>query len=154
MATIFNIDDETISTIDDWVDSMAIIADADTYLSYRGVADWVDSTDDDPKNQALQRAWDWLSGLDWFDGVFDDGLPDKIKYAQILAAYQEWLNPNCLNPVLTPDDYLLEKNIAGVLVKTYRQNSPVKNRYLQIESLLKPYLRNSSSNAAVELLRG
>lgn len=153
MATIFNID-ESVITIDEWVDDMATIQDADTYLSYRGYNDWVDADDDDLKNQALQRAWDWLEVLDWFDGVFDDGLPDKIKNAQILAAYEEWKSPNCLNPVLTPDNYLLDKNVAGVIIKTYRPNAPVKNRYLNIESLLNPYLRNRSSNAAVELLRG
>lgn len=139
-------------SLDDWIDDMATYDEADTYHTARGQTTWTNETDDDVKTSALLRAWDWLSGLNWIDGVFDEELPVKIKYAQIVAALEELQTPNCLNPVLSAEDYLESKNIAGVIVKTYRPNAPAKKRFLAVESLLKSYVRNMG--AAVELVRG
>lgn len=141
-----------ILTLEDWFDESPTVLEADIYHEARGNTTWTDEDDDDLKNQALLRAWDYLCGLDWINGVFDDELPNKIKYAQIMAALEELQNPGCLNPVLSSEDYIESKNLAGAIIKTYRPNAPVKKRFLAVESLLKSYVRNMG--AAVELVRG
>jgi hypothetical protein len=134
------------SGLENWASSMATTEEADTYLDARGKTDWSLSTDDDAKGYALQRAWDYLCGLDCITGVFTLELPDKVKYGQIVAAYEEFKNPNCLQPALTADDFVESKNIAGVIQKTYRQDAPITKRFIEIESLLKPYLKNKNSS--------
>lgn len=141
------------SSLEDWALEMATTTEADSYLELRGKTDWVDSEDDDAKNQALQRAWDYLSGLDWYDDVFDTELPVRVKNAQIVAAYEEFLSPGCLQPSLSAENYLESKNLAGAIVKTYRANAPVKKRFLEIESLVRQFVRNLGG-CCVELRRG
>ena len=84
--------------MENWATSLATIEEADAFLDARGKTDWSSSPDDDLKGYALQRAWDYLCGLDWISGVFSFELPDKVKYGQIVAAYEEFKNPNCLQP--------------------------------------------------------
>jgi hypothetical protein len=138
-------------TLDDWIDSKPTVDEADIYHEARGNSLWTGT--DTVKEQALQRSWDYLRGLDWLDGVFDDELPDDVKNAQIVAALEELKEPNILQPVITKDDYLESKNVAGVIIKTYRANAPTRKKILALDSLLRAYLR-SSGNAAIEIMRG
>jgi len=135
------------STIDDW--SQATTAEADTYHASRGNALWTGTST--LKSQALQRAWDYLRGLDWLDDVFDTELPADIKNAQIVGALEELKSPGVLSPALTADNYLSLKKLPGGIEKQYRPGAPVKKRFLAMEALLKPYLR---SYGTVELRRG
>ena len=136
------------STIDDW--EQATVEEADDYHDARGNTLW--TGEDEDKTQALQRAWDYLRGLDWLDDVFDTELPDDVKSAQIVAALEELKDPGCLQPELSAENYIQSKDIAGAIVKTYRASAPVKKRFLAVESLLRRYVRNLG--AGVELRRG
>jgi hypothetical protein len=125
------------STIDDW--DQATTSEADTYHAARGNTDWQQRTSTE-RSQALQRAWDYLRGLDWLDDVFDTELPDDVKNAQIVGALEELKSPGILQPSLTADNFVHSKNIGGAMSKTYRSGAPVKTRFSALESLLRPYL--------------
>lgn len=138
-----------MSNINDW--DQATIEEADAYLLARGTdAEWALATDV-KKTQALQRAWDYLCGLSWYDNVFDDELPDNVKYAQIVGASKEIASVGILLPSLTSDDYLISKDIAGVIKKEYRLSAPTSIKFTEIEVLLSGY---KLSNVSIELQRG
>ena len=91
----------SIITIDDW--DQATITEAEVYLVARGDTTWEDADDED-KDHALQRSWDYLRGLAWRSGVFDTELPDDVKSAQIVGALEELKSPGVLLPALTADN--------------------------------------------------
>jgi hypothetical protein len=130
---------------------MTTTSTADDYHDLRGNSTWVDGDDED-KEQALYRAWDYLRGLNWLDDMFDTELPDDVTRAHIVAAYEELKSPGCLQPIISNNDHLIEKNIAGVIIKKYRPGAPSRKRFLEIESLLKKYVTGLGSS--VELRRG
>jgi len=125
------------SEITDW--SQATTEEADVYLLARGRTAWAAETST-TKGAALQRAWDYLSGLtDWKDYVFDTELPEDIKNAQIVGAYAEVLSPSILQPTLTAEDYLIKKNIAGVIIKEYSSRDRAVASIKEMKSLLARY---------------
>lgn len=134
------------SKITDW--DQATAAEADTYHNLRGTSLWTGS--DEVKTQALQRAWDYLKGLNWLPDVFDTELPDDVKNAQIVAALEELQVPGALAPTLNADNYLSSKDVAGIK-KQYRPGAPTHKRYLALETLLKPFI---GSSMFPELRRG
>lgn len=137
------------STIDDW--PMSTTDEADTYHENRGNTDWVNS-DDDEKEQALYRARDYLRGLSWKSDVFDTELPERVKNAEMVAAYEEFKSKGVLQPGLDSGNYLMEKDIAGVIKKKFQTGAPARKKFTEINSLLKPFL--TGSGAMVELGRG
>lgn len=134
-------------TIDDY--SQATVTEADTYHTARGNSEW-DGTDT-VKEQALQRAWDYLRGLSWIPGTFDVELPDDIKSAQIVAALEELKDPGVLLPALTADNFLDSKNLAGAVVKKFKSNAPASKRFREIEVLLSGYVY---SHGNIQMMRG
>lgn len=137
------------STIDDW--PLTTTDTADDYHDLRGNSTWVDG-DETLKEQAIQRARDWLRGLSWKDDVFDTELPDRVTSAEIVAAFEEFKSSGVLQPMLDSGNFLEEKSIAGVIKKKFRSNAPPKKEFLEINSLLQPFLLNAG--AGVELGRG
>lgn len=139
----------TCYDIDDREDDQATVTEADTYHTARGNSLW--TGEDTVKEQALQRAWDYLRGLTYKTGTFDTELPDDIKSAQIVAALEELKDPGVLLPPLTADNYLESKNVAGAIVKRYRTGAPAWKRFRAIEVLLKSYVLSSGN---IEMMRG
>ncbi len=119
---------------------MPDIAEADEYLLARwgNESPWAKGTEEQ-KNQALQRGWDYLAGLNWKDGLFDVELPEAIHDAGIVAAFEEIKNPGCLLPEQAPGDFLQSKKI-GPISKTFRRNAPTRRKFLALERLVAPYI--------------
>lgn len=136
-----------MSSIDDW--EQATILEADAYLALRGNIEWTGS--DEVKTQALQRSWDYLRGLKWLPSVFDIEMPDNIKSAHIVGALEELKSAGILLPALTSENYLLSKNIAGVIQKAYRAGAPVCKVFIEINVLLRGYKQPDN---CLELKRG
>ncbi len=136
------------SSITDW--EQATVLEADAYHLLRGNSTWIGT--EEIKTQALQRSWDYLGSLVWRDDVFDTELPEKVKEAQIVGALYELIEQGSLQPTISSEDFLIKKNIAGAIIKEYKQGSPSRKRYLSINSLLAPFLKNSG--ASNELRRG
>jgi len=134
-----------MSSIDDW--SQATIAEADAYHELRGNDLWTGA--DDVKTEALQRAWDYLRGLNWIDGTFDSELPEDVKSAQIVSALEELVSPGIMMPVIGRDAYLVKKNIAGVIIKEYSFAAPSSNIYSSVDALIRKYLTSGRYNASI-----
>ena len=142
----------TDSSITDW--SQATVTEADTYHRARGNTRWDASSNDDQKTIALQRAWDYLCGITtWKANVFDTELPEDIKNAQIVGALAELVTPGTLLPTFTRENYVVKKNIAGVIIKEYDIGGPVQSILTEMRALLKRYMWDVSGINR-EVIRG
>lgn len=83
-------------------DTLAVtIAEADTYCTARGIADWTGA--DALKSAALRRGQDYIAGAyntRWTMGFDDATAPNAVKYAIIEAATREIKVPFSLTPDL------------------------------------------------------
>jgi hypothetical protein len=83
-------------------DTLAVtIAEADTYCTARGIADWTGA--DALKSAALRRGQDYIAGAyntRWTVGFDDATAPNAVKYAIIEAATREIKVPFSLTPDL------------------------------------------------------
>jgi hypothetical protein len=131
----------------------ATIAEADAYHAARGNATWTGT--DELKTQALTRAWDYICGIRWVVGIFDDvylgdDAETAAQNAQIVAALRELVTPGVLLPDLSSSDFLEEKEIPGIR-KKWRPGAPTGKRIQEIEALVRPY---TIGRGCVELMRG
>ncbi len=122
--------------------TQATIAEADAYHAARGNDTWTGT--DEIKTQALTRAWDYICGLRWIEGVFDDlylgdDAQDAARNAQIVAALRELIDPGAMLPDLSSSDFLEEKEIPGIR-KKWRQGAPIGKVVSEINALVRLYI--------------
>lgn len=150
--------------------------EADTYLSERGMAaDWLTKTDPE-KEALLRRAMDYMravyrgkwkgwrvrdhQALDWprqgviladlpYNGQvrFDD-IPREVKEAQIELAIRQLA---ATGPLLADLSRGTVSESVGSVAVTYDTHSPQQVRYVQVDTLLAPYL--ASTGVMVQLGR-
>jgi hypothetical protein len=94
---------------------------ADDYHDQRGNTDWQNGADPE-KEQALLRAWDYIKTMKFRPAAYlCDATPEPVKEAQCVLALEELKAPGFLSPVLSKDDFLTKKDLAGVVVKEWEQ---------------------------------
>jgi len=123
---------------EDGANSFIEIAEATLYHASRGNVTWpLPLYSELAREQALIRSYDYLQTLRWKTGVFDLGIPAPIKSAQAECALRELVDPGCLMPDLTKDDFVTKK-VIDVIETTYAGDA--RNVFSKVMALLKPYL--------------
>lgn len=132
---------------EDGANSFVTIADVTEYHNARGNSSWsLDTITEPMQEQSLIRSYDYLRTLRWKTGVFDLGVPTAIKHAQAECALRELLEPGCLMPDLSRDDFVTKK-VIDIIETTYA--SDARTVYSKIFALLKPYLAISRRRTLV-----
>ena len=119
----------------------------DDYAELRAVSSWIDSTDDDAKDAAMIRAFDYLKVISWSSTAFTSGVPARIVEAQMVAAIKELAKPGVMQP--TEESNLKKQIIGGAIEKEYfeagRFSGTIHNDIL---NLIKPYLLSTESTTS------
>lgn len=150
-------------------DSYVTVAEADAYVTARGLGlSWL-ALDDAAKQAYLVRAVDYmaaayrgrwkgyrratLQGLDWpRQGVMLTDLPygalvqyntipEEVKRAQIELALRQMTRAD--NPLMQDLERGVLSETVGPLSTTYDTHSPQQTRYAQVDNMLAPYLASS-----------
>jgi hypothetical protein len=116
--------------------SFVTVAESNTFATDRGYSDWVDGDDED-KESALIRTFDFLSVQNWKSTTFDDSVPIKIKNAQCLGAIRELDTLGSLQPDV--DTGIKSESIDGVLETEYFAGGPGQV-FSSVENMISPYL--------------
>lgn len=137
----------------------------ETYCEDRGLTTWMNSSDDDSKEQAILRAMDYIDSLP-FKGVKEDydnplqwprsdmydeegyaledyEIPAKLMRAVAQAAYEEFVSPGVLQPNQTKDDFAVLKKI-DVLEYQYVEGKE-STVFKKLKGFLSGYLLSSTS---------
>jgi hypothetical protein len=151
-------------------ESYISVAEADSYHESRGNTDW-DSVDD--KEAALRKATDYMLSkyrhrwagfrktmtqtLDWprqvvpvkdssnvwsYISYYDNSIvPLEVKYACAILALK------VVTAELLPDQtQVVLSETVGPITTVYDKNSPQATRYLEIDGMLRPYLKGNGKS--------
>ena len=113
--------------------------DIDEYHAQRLTAPWSTSTDNDAKEAAIIRAFDYLSVQNWTINAFDDGIPTRVCAALCVAANKELES----NGILQADQQknIKRKRIEGAIETEYfSQKISNETVFTEINNLIKPYI--------------
>ena len=120
----------------------ATLEEINAYHLARGNTSW--TGEDAVKEQAMTRAWDYISSRNFMSDAFDSStLPDNMINAHAIAALEELTESGILLPVLDRENYLKKKNLAGAIIKEYKDSSPAGKVFSAINSLLSDYVFSS-----------
>ncbi len=127
-------------TIDDGTfevgNSFITAVESNTFAQDRGYVDWVDGDDED-KEAALIRTFDFLSVQNWKSTTFDDGIPVKIQNAQCLGAIRELETSGTLQPDVSTG--IKSESIDGVLETEYFEGG-AGQVFSSVENMISPYI--------------
>ena len=110
--------------------------EAEEYHESRGNSSWEDA-DDEAKEAALIRAFDYLSVQNWSSTAFETTIPVKVKQAQMLAALKELSSSGVLQPDVSTG--VKSEAIEGAIEKEYYESGP-GTIFSGVENLIRPYL--------------
>ena len=116
--------------------SFVTLVESDTYSIDRGYSTWEDGDDED-KEAALIRAFDYLSIQNWQDDIFDDEIPTKIEHAQMLAAIKELDSPGAMQPDVSTG--IKSEELVDVIETHYFESGP-GTIFSAIENLISSYI--------------
>ena len=120
----------------------ATLEEIDAYHLARGNALWTGT--DTVKEQAMVRAWDYISSRNFQPEAFDSAtLPDNVINAHAIASLEELTESGILQPVLDSENYIKKENLAGAIITEYKDSSPPSKIFSAINSLLSGYVYSS-----------
>jgi len=126
------IDDGTFEIGNSFVTSI----ETESYHETRGHSVWVDG-DNEEKEAALIRAFDFLSVQNWKSTAFASLVPVKIKQAQMIGALKELSDPGSLQPDVQTG--IKSDSIEGVFETKFFEEGP-GTLFTAIENLIRPYI--------------
>jgi hypothetical protein len=141
---MLTIDDGTFTVGNTFID----LFDADEYHELRQTEAWLDSeVTDGQKEAALIRGFDYLMVQDWSADAFLSGIPDRVKWAQCVAAVKELSSPGTLQADV--DNNVKRKRIEGAIETEYfSKNLSSQTVFTEVENLIKPYLNVSVTRSS------
>lgn len=113
--------------------------DIDEYHAQRLTSPWSTSTDNNAKEAAIIRAFDYLSVQNWIINAFDEGIPLRVCAALCVAANKELES----NGILQADQQknIKRKRIEGAIETEYfSQKISNETVFTEISNLIKPYI--------------
>ena len=126
--------------------SFVTVFEADEFHEDRGYTSWTSETDDEKKESALIRTFDYLAVQNYKSTAFDSGVPAAIEKAQCVGAVKELETPG----ILQPDRELGVKlsAIEGAVEKEFFESGQ-RTLFTAIDNLIRPYLKTSSRKTLV-----
>lgn len=139
-------------------ESYASVADADAYLSSRGMGIWSDLKDSE-KEQALRRATDYMTAeyrpkwlgkrvsaaqsLDWprLDVELDDVgvLPSNFVPREVTRACVELAFRAASGELLEDEEARVLEETVGPITTKYDKDSTSRKKYLIVDNMLRPF---------------
>ncbi len=116
--------------------SFVTVDAAEAYHESRGYTIWIDGEDEE-KEAALIRAFDFLSVQNWKTTVFENSVPIKIQQAQILGALKELSSPGSLQPDIVTG--IKSESLDGVIETEYFKGG-TGTLFTAVENMIKPYI--------------
>jgi len=127
-------------TIDDGTftvgNSFVTLAESDTYSNDRNYTTWIDG-DEEEKEAALIRSFDYLSIQNWISTTFDDGIPARIEQAQMLGATREFDSPGALQPDISTG---IKSEELKDVIETHYFEGGTGTIFSAVENLITPYI--------------
>lgn len=130
----------------------ASASDTDQEAALHRAMDYVESQEYKGSKTAYDNPLEWPR-VGWFYQAYDINqfrsvlitdyeayIPPKLKTAVCRAAYEELIDPGCLQKTLTQEDYLVSQDIAGAISTTYDVSKSGPAAYVAIDALLKDLL--------------
>lgn len=116
--------------------SFVTLAESDTFSEDRNYTAWINGDEED-KNAALIRAFDYLSIQNWQSTTFDDGIPTKISQSQMLAAIRELESPGAMQPDISTG--IKSESLEGVSETEYFEGG-TGTIFSAVENLISSYI--------------
>jgi len=120
-----------------------LLTDVDLYHEVRLTTPWNKETEDDKKEAAIIRGFDYLKIQNWDSSAFLADIPIRIEEALCVAANEELNSPGAMQK--NQSNNIKKEKIAGAIETEYfSKNASSSTIFTKINDLIAPYLDSAS----------